>query len=50
MSKPSDTLHHMALLAWKHGDITMVELKKLIADRERLARYNELTGLNWKIA
>lgn len=41
---------HMALLAWKNGDITMIELKKLIASHTAKeveeARIDELESLD----
>lgn len=41
MTELRDSELHLALLAWKAGDITMIELKKLIAMREREARIDE---------
>lgn len=40
MDTVDKSLLHMALLSWKNGDITMIELKKLI-DKLYLGDENE---------
>lgn len=37
---------HMALLAWKNGDISMIELKQLLAQREQAGRLDEVTRMS----